>query len=207
MGIDATMLIRNVPPVSESQLKEWNWHLISTFGKDNFFGINREKGESAIRISEENGTVFYTDATDPEVRPGEQFLEVKLMSRYYGEGYERGDLTTICAIAEWIEQNIPNSEVWYGGDSSGIELVRFDKIERERLKHHLYSVSGKDYFNDRQSDNKTRPNLSNCNLCIPEKSIVQYGWSGNGLYHAYACSGCGESFITRDGGTTWDNKD
>ena len=135
----------------------------------------------------------------------EWFLEVNLWTRYYGVGYERGDLMTICAVAEWCELNIPNCEVWYGGDSSGVLAAPFPEFERTKLKKHSYSQHGRDYYDQgmfgkfaRESD-KAHPEP--CGLCIGAGSFSQYG-SGS-QWSAVHCASCGKSFETRDQGQTW----
>lgn len=56
--------------------------------------------------------------------PDEQLIEVHLFARYFGGDCRRGPWREIRAIADWLEMRVPNSEVWYGGDSSGIVAER-----------------------------------------------------------------------------------
>lgn len=134
---------------------------------------------------------------------GEWFLEVALWTRYYGVGYERGDLMTICATAEWVEANIPNAEVWYGGDSSGVLAEPFGAAQRAALKKHYYSQQGRDYFNfSSRMPGGVAKMPKPCGLCIPgEPRFNQYGWGDN--YAAVNCQGCGKTFVSRDNGVTW----
>lgn len=53
----------------------------------------------------------------------EQLIEVDLLARYFRRDYLRGPWRELRAIAEWLEKRFPGSEVWYGGDSSGVEAV------------------------------------------------------------------------------------
>lgn len=213
MGIDAKILLRiSGPAPSEDQIKLWSWDLCNVIGADKFF-INREEGQTAIQLSEQRyrdanspapGTIMYQDGPDIIAKDGEVFLEVFLWTRYYGIGYERGDLNTICNVAEWCERNIPNCEVWYGGDSSGVELEPFPKDARDALRAHLLSPQGRDYFN--YSLNRTEPahlipDRSTCKLCVPDRAPRKYGYGQE--YAAYFCPGCSYRFITKDGGKTW----
>jgi len=149
---------------------------------------------------------LWTQDEDPiKAVKDEWFLEVNLWTRYYGVGYERGDLMTICSVAEWCELNIPNCEVWYGGDSSGVLAAPFTEAERTKLKKHYYSQNGWDYYGQgmfgrfaRESD-KAHPEP--CGLCIGAGSFSQYG-SGP-QWSAVHCASCGKSFETRDQGQTW----
>lgn len=152
----------------------------------------------------EPGKVYTQDGDDVLAAEGEWLLEVSLWTRYYGVGYERGDLMTICATAEWIEQNIVPCEVWYGGDSSGVCITPFGPDERESLKEHFYSLNGRDYFKHFGRDANI-PQPKPCGLCIPnEPRFNQYGFGQN--YAAVSCGGCGKNFETRDNGVTWVEK-
>lgn len=147
------------------------------------------------------GKVYTQDGPAVFAEDGEWLLDISVMTRYYGEDYERGDILTLCAIAEWVEVNIPNCSVWYGGDSSGCELELFDNQRRSALRRHLYSPNGRDYF-QRSIERNVQTIPAPCGLCIPgEPRFSQYGY-GN-TFAAVSCSGCGKNFESRDNGATW----
>lgn len=157
---------------------------------DDEYGVPVEYREPGKCYLQDGNTIF--------ANHNEWFLSVSLWTRYYGFGYERGDLLTICAVAEWCEENIPGCAVWYGGDSSGVCIEPFTKSRRIELRKHLYSQSGRDYFNYRGlAVRHPRP----CGLCVDGGSFSQYGFGQN--YIAVHCSGCGKSFETRDNAETW----
>jgi len=159
------------------------------------FARNYEEDE-AIR----DGRVYSQDGPPVFAADGEWLLEVSVWTRYYGVGYERGDILFICSVAEWVEANMQPCEVWYGGDSSGVLLERFDSAARTKLRQHLYSQSGRDYFNYGMESKFGTP--SPCGLCVKgENRFQQYGMGAN--YAAVSCGGCGKSFETRDSGKTW----
>jgi len=211
MGIDAEMFVRTTCNHSDDEIKTWSWHLCSAIGPDKFF-INRkakakdgfEARTALTRISE-----YEQDGPTIEPEPGETFIRVHLRSRYYGPAYERGDILTICAVAEWLEQNIPSAEVWYGGDSSGVEAEPFNEAKRREYKSLLYTPDkGRAYYDydglampPLPHENKLDPPTSDCALCIPDHKPRRYGWGGG--YGAYYCAGCGTHFTTRDNGETW----
>lgn len=148
------------------------------------------------------GMVYFQDADPVYAAPGEWLLDVSVWSRFYGVNYERGDLLTLCAIAEWIEANMQPCEVWYGGDSSGVELAPFGDAARRKLRAHLYSLQGRDYFSSWGTPPRAMP--PTCGLCVPgEERRQQYGSGMNGEYAAVSCAGCGKNFETRDSGATW----
>lgn len=140
-----------------------------------------------------------------KARAGECLLKVHLFGRYYGPGYERGDILKYCAVAEWIETNLPGAELWYGGDS-GDDLVRFDEPYRRELRAHLYGPKGRAYFQYggdvpglRRAEYGTPPA---CSLC-PGKVYCGSRCGFGSDYASFNCPGCGESKETRDGGKTW----
>lgn len=165
------------------------------------------------RLAIDRSMVRYRDEDDPEpgmaydngetrfaADPGMCILEVSLYGRYYGVDYERGDIIAYCSIAEWLEQNIPGCEVWYGGDSY---LDIFDIPRRDELKAHLYSKHGRDYFSyGGWGYDITKPQP--CSLC-PNRTYrgSQYGSGMAGKYGAFSCAGCGKNVETRDGGLTY----
>ena len=106
-------------------------------GHENFF-LDPEKNRHAISLCIDDYARYpdeYEEATgkpyDPAgpaifgqdsaenpyiiAKPNEQFIEVHVWSRYYGEDYARGDWKTLSFILMWCVFNIPECEVWYGG--------------------------------------------------------------------------------------------
>lgn len=207
MGIDAQMFLRVPYKPDAAQIKQWSYAICESLGAQHFF-IDREGkyGElprgamSLIDVYEQDG---------PKIVPetGETFIELHLWDRWYGKDYERGDLLTLCAIAEWCEQNVPDCQVWYGGDSSGVEAVPFPEEARRDLRQHLYSQDGRAYYASDfiPSQDGITPDTSNCALCITGKKPIRHGWGKD--YAKFSCHGCGQKFVTRDGGKTWSDKD
>ena len=147
-----------------------------------------------------DGLVYSQDGPPVRAKDGEWLLEVSVWTRYYGVGYERGDILFLCSVAEWVEANMQPCEVWYGGDSSGVLLERFNDAARTKLRRHLYGESGRNYFNYGMRSNFGVP--TQCGLCVKgENRFQQYG--AGGTYSAVSCGGCGKNFETRDSGKTW----
>jgi hypothetical protein len=166
-------------------------------------------GETDVAYEEEGelegevGRYYAQDGPTLRADPGEWFLRLSIMGSYYGVGYERGDLLAYCAMAEWIEASIPNSEVWYGGDSSGVLAERFDESARAALRSHLYGARGRDYFREMSfTPPGTFPTPKPCSLCIPdEPRFLQHGAGPS--YIGVNCGGCGKFFESRDNGKSW----
>lgn len=222
MGVDAEMLVRGVKEttVTDEWLKEMSWRLCQSVGAKHFKVGEYWRGftdwtYNAIMRSgrwagdDENikpGSKYIQDGKDIDAEPGECMLELGLLGRYYGIGYERGDILAYCAIAEWLEYNIPGCTVYYGGDSSGVCAEQFDEKARIRLRQHLLGTDGRAYFNYSRmprmpGEAKVQPPA--CSACPGGKYAgSQFGWGGP--YAAFSCPGCGDKTCTRDNGKTWE---
>jgi len=208
MGIDVEIVAKVKGEPDGAQIARWSWELCESIGARHFWLDAKETPpRRALDLTE----VRYREDGDPPpgkrhredaaahfyAGEGEYLLRVSTMGRYYGVDYERGDILVYCAIAEWIEQNIANAEVYYGGDSSGVTLERFDEAKRKSLRAHLYSRQGRDYY---VHDTEHIP--PTCAICIPGRPrFSQFGFGVN--YCAVHCAGCGKSWTTRDRGKTW----
>jgi predicted RNA-binding Zn-ribbon protein involved in translation (DUF1610 family) len=195
MGIDAEMFVRTKAKVTAEEVREWAYRLGETFGPENFWIW---KDERKIRHCLEIIKVYHQDGPDIKPKHGETFVGVYPATRYYGPGYERGDLPLLVMISEWLEENIPGAEVWYGGDSSGVEAEKFDRRARNQLIRHFNKYGHAPYHGhfDRKDDDVKAPI---CKCCW--KKMRRYGWGKN--YAAFTCGGCGEDVLTTDGGKTF----
>lgn len=157
MGLDAQMLFRSPRLLGDAELARLNHDLVRTFyhplgcmgypdqlrkvaisrtargdfGQDGF-GKDSEPGEDR-RIP-------------PANRAGGEWYWVSLSGRYYGVGYEWGDIWGFIGIAEWIEFRVPGSEVWYGSDTHDF-LEPFPKPVRDKLAKHFLAVGHGEYAN------------------------------------------------------------
>lgn len=225
MGIDAEMLVKiKGDKPSDEQIARWSWELVSRMGAEHFYLNEKDRTGNVRRalnltkIDAEDwddygiegeppadGKMYIQDGPEILAEPDEWFLKTSLSGRYYGPGYERGNILIYCAIAEWIEQNIPNATVFYGGDSSGVLAEPFDEAARKELKAHLYGPEGKAYFSFMSaaiSGQDAYKAKGPCALCIPgEPRFRRYGFGKN--YVAVSCGGCGKCFESRYNGETW----
>lgn len=196
MGIDAEMFARVRSPITEADVKLAAWDLCATFGAERFWDF-----KPPLHIVER----WEQDGPDIEPQPNEVFVRVMLGTRYYGKGYERGDLPLIVSVAEWLEQRFPGCEVWYGGDSSGVCAERFNTAARDEMKRHYYAHGHAPYvggFGRGIGGERPSNRPSPCARCVPGRDKHETGWGPTGslLLH---CAGCGKYFGTRDGGETW----
>lgn len=126
MGIDAQMFVRTMQPLTKEAVSVLCVQLLEEFDALHFW-IRDGGGPLELRL------VFLQDGPPIRPKPGETFVEVHLVCRYFGLGYPRGPMPLIAAVAEWLEKNIPGGEVWYGGDSSGALAEPLTKELREEL--------------------------------------------------------------------------
>ena len=61
------------------------------------------------------------------------WLNVNLWKSYFGPGYERGNAELFVKVADWLEQQLPGSEVYYGHDVGGENVSKFDGSARNNL--------------------------------------------------------------------------
>jgi hypothetical protein len=189
MGIDAEMFIKTKIKFTDKELKRLAYELASSFGAERFF-IDRDKkweGQHCLnfidKYEQDSPITIYPKAK-------EFFINVNLGTRYYGVGYERGDLPFIISVTEWLEYKIPNCEVWYGGDSSGIEAIHFNAVERKKLFTHFVNLNHAPYLGHFDGEHKEW-----CEFC--EEPMLQYGFGGT--YSAFRCTGCNFKFEIRNG--------
>jgi hypothetical protein len=215
MGIDARMFVRIQGKEnwikSENELKE-AYLLASTIGHENFLITNDEsygRGHHALSIvspikdkddaeyhgvEDVIGKVVFTQDGPPIVADTEeQFIEIHLRTRYYAENYARGDWLVIRAVAEYLEKRFPEGEVWYGGDSGGVEAIHFHAKKRDKLNNFFLNSGNRTYTRYAAglgfSYNKGK--LCICNRC--KEGMIACG--GGKEYDFWVCDGCGDKAV------------
>lgn len=189
MGIDAQMLLKVNGEVSEDQVLALAVNAYERFGNVLFVWNSDDLGGKRHCITRVDR--YEQDGDDIMPEPGETFLEVHLSGRYYGEGYERGNLPGYIMLAEYFESVIPGVKVMYGGDSSGVCAEGFGKQERDALFAHFVKVGHNPYESgfDHEHDGP------DCELC--KIQMIRCGWGRD--YKKWYCRGCGTTIEERDG--------
>ena len=227
MGVDARILVKvkvkGSERITEEQAIELSYRAGVTFGSEEFLIIHPQHAamysgprraisiippyDTGHRYWEEGDpnndhhlkgkTLYFQDGPNIEAEPDEQFLEVSVQTRYYGEGYERGDLPFIILLSEWLEYVIPGCEVWYGGDSSGIEAELFDRQARDVLKGHYFDHGHEPYISSPYRD-YLHPIRPRCEFCGGKVMANSGGGPGSGgkPIDFNTCSGCGYAVIS-----------
>lgn len=213
MGVDARILIKITNPKSHldaKQLRQLSAQLSNVIGHEHFFlrpEDNRHaisfvidnNGEYPDEYEEIHGVPFdpngpanfgQDSAEDPDIvaEPNEQFLEVHVWSRYYGEHYARGDWKTLSWTLMWCFFNIKDCEVWYGGDSSGVLMEQMTPDRMTEMTK-FYLTSGNDTY---WANTKT---IFKCEFCTC--GVINSGGGGNIKY--WHCDSCGSQWVTQNG--------
>lgn len=198
MGVDAQMLVKLAAPIDDGALTEAAYKLAEAVGhRSEVFWQSSDEALAKGEVRRALNRVVNDDEGDYRACGIADFsgswLWVSLCGRYYGEGYERGDLWSYIAIAEWLERNFPNCTVYYGGDSSDrIEL--FGKSAREELISHWASEGGRPYYAREGKDARwMQPNPLQpvCPLC--NHPATQYGTGGG--FASWTCDGCSRHWV------------
>ena len=194
MGVDAQMLVKTRAPLDAKAVRRLSVDLCEAFGHDKFmvwedwkdYETDAVVGRHALEIVGEYGQDG--DSIFPE--PGETLIEVHFMGRYYGEGYERGDLGLIINVASWLEARIPGARIFYGGDSSGICAEPFDAEARAALWAHFCRVGHRPYRGGFGTFRQSGA-VMQCGFC--DEGMIDTGGSRDRTF--YYCSGCGKKAI------------
>lgn len=207
MGIDARIYVRTERKFTDEEIVRLSYDVALAFGHGKFLrsdgAKDRETGEVFWGPHHNIERIAKIEQDGPDVEPkvGETFLEVHVFTRYYGPGYERGDLPFLIALAEWLDRRIPGCTVLYGGDSSGVCAGVFGPKQRAALLDHFASDHGRDYYGyfDKNMDGaKGRPMCTRCHV-----PMTQYSWGPGPLNGKFNCHGCGAKLKSADGGETF----
>ncbi len=219
MGVDAEIFVRIKGKsnwLSDADVRRLSYEIGTAFDTNFFFTMNPRQGvfketRRALEImkpikdasdaedygldADAVGHVVWTQDGDPIVAAeDEQFIKANLYHRYYGKNYERGDWPKLRACIFWLSTRIPNCEVWYGGDSSGMcaehasgpFLAAMDShwVFNARRPYVRYESPFKGTFGAMPKDNIVPPV---CELC--EVPMAECGGSRD--YSFFWCDGCG----------------
>lgn len=172
MGIDARLLVRIQGDVDAEQVNKWANAMYDTFGTDQFMIDYKNRVHALTRVDE-----YTQDGESIMPQPGESLLKVRLFTRWYYVGLERGDLPFILSLAKWLEDKT-GGKVWYGGDSSGVLAEPLDEALRKKLWDHFVENGHAPYW--RNDVNKVsalifgNPTCPLCKLPMPQWSKVTY---------------------------------
>lgn len=227
MGVDAEMFVRISGKqnwLSEDEVKRLSYEIGTGFTSGFFFTMHPSQGvfnkvRYALNIIEPItdpedyglsadavGKVVWSQDGDPIIASeDEQFINVNLMGRYYGKGYERGDWPSLRACIYWLAVRIPQGEVWYGGDSGGccaehasVQFLNDMDMHwalHTRRPYVRYESKFKGMFGSMPMDSVDPPI---CQLC----DVPMADCGGSRDFGFYWCDGCGAKASKHHSGTT-----
>lgn len=218
MGVDAEMFVRlkGQHRLIESDVRRLSYEIGTAFDTSFFFTMNPSQGvfkepRRALEImkpiadeqeaedygleAEHVGRVVWTQDGDPIIADAdEQFIKVSLYHRYYGKNYECGDWPNLRACIFWLSTRIPNCEVWYGGDSSGICAAHANALFLADMDQHWVFNARRPYvrhksdftgiFGRMPKDDIVPPVCELCDVPMAEQG-------GSREYSFFWCDGCG----------------
>lgn len=189
MGIDARMLVRTHRKVSAEEVKQIAVRAQIAIGTDTL-DVSRpgrwyKNGRHSLTLVE---GAWEQDGPDIEPENGETFVEVHLTTRFYGPGYERGNLVGILAVARYMRAAFAPCEVWYGGDSSGVLARHLDDKYEAELWAHFMSTEARRYFASFGGLGKRDAHSVHCDFCGINAN--ENMWSGGDTGHY--CPSCGQ---------------
>lgn len=218
MGVDAEMFVRlkGAHRLSEADVRRLSYEIGTAFDTGFFFTMNPQQGlfketRRALEImkpiasmedaedygldKEHVGRVVWSQDGDPIIADAdEQFIKANLFGRYYGRGYERGDWPKLRACIFWLSTRIPNCEVWYGGDSSGICAERANGHFLADMDHHWALNARRPYVRYKSDFSGIIPKMPKdsiippvCTLC----DVPMADQGGSRDYTFFWCDGCG----------------
>lgn len=192
MGVDARMCVRTKLAFTPEQIRALSWQIGAAFGTEAFYFKYPQPTPPQPALALVESYAGWDSKQELRAPRGGSLIAVSLTGRFWGPGYERGDLPQLLAISKWLEVKTgPGAQVWYGGDSSGCEGVLLDAEKRDEYWQHFLQ-RGNPYF-ERESFLKTRP--PSCPLCAHPCTSV----GGGGNQDFWRCSGCDWSAITIGG--------
>lgn len=191
MGVDAQMLVKHRAQYTPDQVLALAVALAEAFGPQTFMIWSKEDSSWATedRHALEIVNEYEQDGDSIIPEAGEQFIEVHLAGRYYGPGYERGNLPDYIAVANWLEARIPGCSIFYGGDSSGICAEPFDAKGRAKYWEHFCRVGHAPYTGAFGSFQNS-PRMV-CSFC--KTDMANLGGGGGNTY--FSCMSCNRRVI------------
>jgi hypothetical protein len=175
MGVDVMMfaVLPKGKHLNEEQIIDYSYRLASIDGIAWHSGHEQRR---CIQVDTEN-------IWDVPKRDTDQLLEIKSLDRYYGIGYARGSFPRIYITAKWIQHNLPDAKVYYGGDCQGSINELWEDQEAKLMEHYL--TSG----NSEYRQGWKMPGDPKAPICdFDKKPMIAAAWGGSRV--GYYCPAC-----------------
>lgn len=229
MGVDAEMFVRIKSRgnwLTADDVKRLAYEIGTSFDTKTFFTMNPTQGvfkeeRRALEIMQPLtdaetasdyglepdavGKVVWTQDAEPIIADeDEQFIKVHLFHRYFGANYERGDWPKLRGVILWLTIRIPQGQVWYGGDSSGIEAQPATPAYLNAMDLH-WALNGRRPYTRFKSDFSgifgRMPKDDIVPPCCPLCAVPMADTGGSRDYTFFWCDGCGSKASAHVNGT------
>lgn len=209
MGVDARILLKITDPnhwLDAEELRHHSARLASVIGHSYFF-IDPKENRHTLAFVRDQFLEYLEDTNATRIEEGlepysaddvvyngivakgnEQFIEVNVWSRYYGEGYPRGDWKLLYFVILWCLYNIPSCEVWYGGDDSE-DMEQMTPEVLASMSRYYLTTGHDEYFKFAKGQYK-------CEFC----GIGVEASGGGGDHKFFRCNSCGGHWILKSDG-------
>lgn len=191
MGVDAHLFFRAPRALDDDTLRAWGFKIGERFYPSRFwqFDLDDNDGSAFPCLTRIRG---YDDEGNDKVDPrGKTTISVRVATRHYGVGYERGDPLLIVGVADYIDTLSKSKLTWrYGGDATWDDAGPFGVDERAAMLKHWRDVAHRPYMRGWGEEGLQ------CPRC--KSGSVSMSGSGPGSRTSGHCPGCGASVEKMD---------
>jgi len=186
MGVDAEIRVHTPEKLDARAVRKLAGDAAAAF--PGFFWISRESDQHGLSIVGPENEDGYECIGKPV---GGTLIKVETLSRYYGEGYERGPWPEISGVMRWLRGRLLGATVWYSGDSSD-RLPAFTVEDDAAMWQHFVAVGFDPYHGVGQPDSLSRVAAPFCDFC----QRPTWNSGGGGGESFWTCDGCGEQTVS-----------
>lgn len=214
MGIDAEMYADIPDTVTPEDVLKVSRRMVDCFGTQPFWLMSSKPSYRDIKMAAKQTlphALYLIDEESqdsnetPYIKPkkGRQFVKVSLGGRYYGKGYERGDIGTPILIARFLKHHWPDAKCFYGGDSSGVLYDEMTEDWETEILTHLFTV-GHEPYRGVMSFTEVGEKTPTCPRCLT--NLIRNGTGQGGQWGVFYCNSCDLQLETNDNGKTYTNR-
>jgi len=192
MGLDATIYVYSPKILTEREITRLSYEICECYGHGEFMVNNPTEQKkrptwpahhafTTLESQDWGDWDFLSDEIKKNLTHGVgTMLTLHYFGRYYGVGYERGDLPKILSVLNWVRLRIHNSTVFYGGDG---DCAEFTEDEGHELFNHFVFKGHRPYLEGWAHEGGESPE---CPMC--KEQMGEYGWGPDET--RFQCFGC-----------------
>lgn len=122
MATGVVILVRTEQEISDEDLKCLRHKFIKEMNLSDEDFYNSSKDNALVKVSSKDFEIIPANETS--------WLNVNFWKAYYDVGYERGDIKLYVESANWLKENLPDCQIYYGHDSNDENIHLFDNATR-----------------------------------------------------------------------------